>query len=45
MKRFAGSKPTDIIIDKAGVGALMKDAQGRHMLIRRHGAALVARLA
>lgn len=39
-----GYQPVDIIIDRAGIGALMKDAQGRHMLIRRHGAAFVARL-
>lgn len=39
-----GYQPVDIIIDRAGIGALMKNAQGRHMLIRRHGAAFVARL-
>ena len=39
-----GYQPVDIIIDRAGIGALMKDAQGRHMLIRRHGTAFVARL-
>ncbi len=32
------------VLDKAGMGVLMKDASGRHMLIRRHGAAFVARL-
>ena len=41
---ICGFEPTDIILDKAGMGALMKDASGRHMLIRRHGAAFVARL-
>lgn len=39
-----GYRPQHIIIDRAGVGALMKDAQGRHMLIRRHGAQFVGRL-
>lgn len=41
---ICGFEPVAIIIDKAGMGALMKDAQGRHMLIRRHGAAFAARL-
>lgn len=41
---ICGFEPVDIIIDKAGIGALMKDAQGHHMLIRRHGATFVARL-
>ena len=41
---ICGFEPTDIVLDKAGMGALMKDAQGRHMLIRRHGATFVARL-
>ena len=41
---ICGFEPIDIVLDKAGMGALMKDARGRHMLIRRHGAAFVARL-
>lgn len=39
-----GFEPTDIVLDKAGIGALLKDAQGRQMVIRRHGAAFVERL-
>lgn len=39
-----GYHPTHIILDKANVGALMKDAQGRHLLIRRHGAQFVGRM-
>ncbi|MFN5903294.1 MAG: hypothetical protein ACK439_10065, partial [Novosphingobium sp.] len=29
---------------KAGIGALLRDAAGRQMLLRRHGAAWVGRL-
>jgi hypothetical protein len=39
-----GFDPVDIAIDRAGIGALMKDAQGRHLLIRRHGAQFAGRL-
>jgi hypothetical protein len=39
-----GFEPTDIVLDKAGIGALMKDAGGRHLLIRRHGAQFAGRL-
>lgn len=39
-----GFDPVDVVIDKAGIAALLKDAQGRHMLIRRHGAQFAARL-
>ena len=35
---------TDIALDRAGIGALMKDASGRHLLIRRHGAQFAGRL-
>jgi hypothetical protein len=41
---ICGYVPVDIILDRAGIGALMKDATGRHLLIRRHGAQWVARL-
>lgn len=37
-------EPTQIAIDKAGIGALMRDAQGRHLLVRRHGAQWAGRL-
>jgi hypothetical protein len=39
-----GFEPVDIAIDRAGIGALMKDAQGRHLLIRRHGSQFAGRL-
>ncbi len=39
-----GFDPVDVVIDKAGIAALLKDSQGRHMLIRRHGAQFAARL-
>jgi hypothetical protein len=41
---ICGYEPTEIIIDKAGYGALLKDAAGRHMLIRRHGVKFAGRL-
>ncbi|MCE2842137.1 MAG: hypothetical protein ACK564_01520 [Novosphingobium sp.] len=39
-----GFEPVDIALDKAGIGALLRDANGQQMLLRRHGAAWVARL-
>lgn len=39
-----GFEPVDIAIDRAGIGALLRDAQGRVMLLRRHGAHFAARL-
>jgi hypothetical protein len=39
-----GFDPVDIVIDRAGIGALLKDANGRQMLLRRHGAQFVGRL-
>jgi hypothetical protein len=39
-----GFEPVDIAIDKAGIGALMRDAGGRHLLVRRHGAQFAGRL-
>jgi hypothetical protein len=41
---ICGYQPTHIILDKANIGALMKDATGRHLLVRRHGAQFVGRL-
>jgi hypothetical protein len=41
---LSGFDPVDIAIDKAGIGALMRDAQGRHLLVRRHGAQFAGRL-
>ena len=39
-----GFDPVDIALDRAGIGALLKDVTGRQMLIRRHGAHFVGRL-
>ncbi len=39
-----GFKPTAVAIDRAGIGALLRDAEGRQMLIRRNGAHFVGRL-
>ena len=36
--------PVEIAIDKAGMGALCRDAQGRVLLLRRHGSHFAARL-
>ena len=40
---ICGFEPTDIVLDRAGIGALMKDKTGRHLLIRRHGAQFAGR--
>jgi hypothetical protein len=39
-----GFVATEVALDRAGIGALLKDAQGRQMLLRRHGAKWVGRL-
>ncbi|MEQ1688598.1 MAG: hypothetical protein ABL874_08495 [Sphingopyxis sp.] len=39
-----GFDPVDVAVDRAGIGALLKDAAGRHLLLRRHGAQFVGRL-
>jgi hypothetical protein len=41
---ICGFEPVDMAIDKAGIGALMRDAGGRHLLIRRHGTQWAGRL-
>ncbi len=41
---ICGYVPVEIVLDRAGIGALMKDATGRHLLIRRHGAQFAGRL-
>jgi hypothetical protein len=41
---MCGFDPVDIAIDKAGIAALMRDASGRHLLVRRHGAMWAGRL-
>jgi hypothetical protein len=39
-----GFDPVDVIVDKAGFGALLRDADGRQMLVRRAGARFAGRL-
>ena len=41
---FYGFEPMEIAIDRAGVAALARDADGRVMLLRRHGAHFASRL-
>lgn len=41
---ICGFEPVEVAIDKAGMGALLKDAEGRHLIIRRHGAMFAGRL-
>ena len=39
-----GFDPVDIAVDRAGFGALARDAEGRVMLLRRHGTHFVGRV-
>jgi hypothetical protein len=41
---ICGFDPVEIVIDKAGMAALLRDADGRHLLVRRHGVQWVGRL-
>jgi hypothetical protein len=41
---LCGFEPLEIAIDRAGIGALLRDGEGRVMLLRRHGAGWAARL-
>lgn len=41
---LCGFDPVEIAIDRAGIGALLRDAQDRQMILRRHGAQFVGRL-
>ena len=36
--------PVEIALDRAGIGALLRDASGRVMLLRRHGVHFPARM-
>ncbi|MEQ1498627.1 MAG: hypothetical protein ABL914_08180 [Novosphingobium sp.] len=40
---LCGFEPIDLALDRAGIGALLRDGQGRVMLLRRHGAHFAAR--
>lgn len=37
-------EPIDVAIDRAGMGALLRDGDGRIMLLRRHGSHFASRL-
>lgn len=39
-----GFEACELALDRAGIGALLRDGEGRVMLLRRHGAQFVARL-
>lgn len=39
-----GFEAVEVALDRAGIGALLRDAAGRQMLLRRHGAMWVGRL-
>lgn len=41
---LCGFDPVEIAIDKAGIGALLRDAEGRQMVLRRHGAHFAGRI-
>ena len=41
---LCGFEAQDIVLDRAGIGALLRDSAGRIMLLRRHGVHWVARL-
>lgn len=39
-----GFEPVDVVIDRAGMGALLRDGDGRVMVLRRHGSHFAGRL-
>jgi hypothetical protein len=41
---LCGFEATELALDRAGIAALLRDGQGRVLLLRRHGAHFVARL-
>ena len=41
---LCGFAPVDVSLDRARVGALLRDAQGRVLVLRRHGSHFVGRL-
>lgn len=41
---ICGFEPVEFAIDRAGMGALLRDARGRVLLLRRHGAHFAGRL-
>ena len=41
---LCGFEAQEVVLDRAGIGALLRDSAGRIMLLRRHGVHWVARL-
>ena len=41
---LCGFRPREVALDRAGIAALARDAEGRVMLLQRHGAQFAARL-
>lgn len=41
---LCGFEPVELAMDRAGIGALLRDQAGRVMLLRRHGAQFAARM-
>ena len=41
---LCGFEAQDVVLDRAGIGALLRDSAGRVMLLRRHGVRWAARL-
>jgi hypothetical protein len=41
---LCGFEATELALDRAGIAALLRDGQGRVLLLRRHGAHFAARL-
>lgn len=41
---ICGFRPVEVALDRARIGALLRDGSGRVLLIRRHGAHFAARL-
>lgn len=39
-----GFDPVDVVLDRAGYGALLRDGEGRVLLLRPHGAHFVGRM-
>lgn len=43
-QQLYGFEPTEIAIDRSGYGAIMRDAEGRVLVLRRHGAHFAGRV-
>jgi hypothetical protein len=41
---LCGFEPVELAVDRAGIGALLRDRTGRVMLLRRHGVQFVSRV-